>query len=224
MRNRSLFFIMFFGFAVASALAQTDKQSDFPRFNFNVGAGLGLGRGDVGSFVGNSFAGSAGAGMNFSRLFGVNAEYMYYNLNLRPGVSNSQSLPNATGSMNSVSLNGLVRVPYHLNRLGFYGIFGVGFYRRTVSTHQTLPVGAVCQPAWIWWDVVCTGFPPSIQGTPQTISTLSKDAGGFNYGGGLTYRLDHLHNAKIYFEWRYHRAYHSDVQTIVWPITVGLRW
>ncbi len=165
--------------------------------------------------------------MNFNRLFGVNAEYMYYNLDLRPGVSRSQSLPNATGSMNSVSLNGLVRVPYHLNRLGFYGIFGVGFYRRgvSISGSELLLPGTVCQPAWReWWGVACTGFPPSIQGTSQTMSSFSRDAGGFNYGGGLTYRLDHLHNAKIYFEWRYHRAYHSDVQTIVWPITVGLRW
>jgi hypothetical protein len=33
-----------------------------------------------------------------------------------------------------------------------------------------------------------------------------------------------LHDAKLYAEFRYHKAYHSDVETIVWPITVGLRW
>ena len=220
MRNRVLSFVVFFGLAVGSALG----QSNFPRFNFNVGGGMGIGRGDVGRFVGNSWEGTAGAGLNINRMFGFSGEYMYYNLDLRPGVSNSQSLPNATGSMNSVSLNGIVRVPYHLGRFGAYGIFGVGFYRRSVSTHQVLAVGALCQPAWIWWDVNCTGNPPSIQNTPQTISTFSKDAGGFNYGGGITYRLDHFHNASFYFEWRYHKAYHSDVQTIVWPVTVGLRW
>jgi hypothetical protein len=225
LRNRSLFFVVFFGL-VASALAQSQERRDFTRLNFNVGAGLGVGRGAVGSFVGNSFAGSAGAGMNFSRLFGVNAEYMYYNLDLRQSVRNSQSLPNATGAMNSVSLNGLVTVPYHLGRFGAYGILGVGFYHRSVSTSpkQLLLPGTPCQPAWIWWDVNCTGNPPSIQNTQQTLSTFSKEAGGFNYGGGITYRLDHFHNAKMYFEWRYHRAYHSDVQTIVWPVTVGVRW
>jgi len=219
LRNRALFFIVFLGLA-ASALG----QSSFPRFNFNVGGGLGLGRGDVGRFVGNSFEGTAGAGLNFNRIFGLSGEYMYYNLDLRQQVRNSQSLPNATGSLNSVSLNGIVRVPYHLGRFGAYGIFGVGFYRRSVSTHQVLQVGALCQPAWIWWDVNCTGNPPSIQLTPQTISTFTKNAGGYNYGGGITYRLNHFHNSSLFFEWRYHKAYHSDVQTIVWPATVGLRW
>ena len=220
MRNRTLFFILFMGLGVSSALG----QSSFPRFNFNVGGGVGDGRGAVGKFVGNSFEGTAGAGLNFNRMFGFSAEYMYYNLDLRQSVRNSQSLPNATGSLNSVSLNGLFRVPYHLGRWGAYGIFGVGFYRRSVSTHQVLPVGALCQPAWIWWDVNCTGFPPSIQNSPQTLSTFTKNAGGYNYGGGITYRMDHLHKANIYVEWRYHKAYQSDVQTIVWPITVGLRW
>ena len=58
----------------------------------------------------------------------------------------------------------------------------------------------------------------------QTMSSNSKDAGGFNFGGGVTYRLNHLHNSKLYIEGRYHRAYQSDGKTIVFPITVGLRW
>ena len=42
------------------------------------------------------------------------------------------------------------------------------------------------------------------------MSSNSKIAGGFNYGGGVTYRLNHLHNSKLYLEYRYHRAYQSD--------------
>ena len=52
----------------------------------------------------------------------------------------------------------------------------------------------------------------------------SKVAGGFNYGGGISHPLNHLHDANIFLEWRYHRAYQSDGMTIVMPITVGLRW
>jgi len=33
--------------------------------------------------------------------------------------------------------------------------------------------------------------------------------------------LDH---AKLFLEWRYHRAYQSDSKTVVMPVTVGLRW
>ena len=58
----------------------------------------------------------------------------------------------------------------------------------------------------------------------QALSSLSKDAGGFNYGVGVTYPLNALNKAKVFLEFRYHRAYQSDGQTIVMPITVGLRW
>jgi len=216
LRNRILFLLTFCGL-VASASA----QSNFNRFNFTAGGGLGIGRGDVASFVGNSYHGVAGGGVNFGRMFGVDAEYMYYNLGLRPSVIQSQSLPGASGNMQSVSLDGIVTAPLH-SKLGAYGIFGVGFYRRSVSANsQVLAPLTICQPAWIWWDVTCVNG--AIQ-TQQTLSSLSKDAGGFNFGGGVTYRLKHFHNAKVYIEGRYHRAYQSDVKTIVFPITVGLRW
>ena len=220
MRNRILFLLAFCGL-IASASA----QSNFNRFNFTVGGGLGIGRADVASYVGNSYFGVAGGGINFNRLFGMDAEYMYYNLNFRPGVIQSQSLAGQSGNMQSVSLDGIVTVPKHFGRFGAYGIFGVGFYRRSVSRTPAYPLqpGTTCQPAWRWWDLTCVGFPPTIE-TPQTLSSNTKDAGGFNYGGGVTYRPKHLHNAKIYLEYRYHRAYQSDGKTIVVPITVGLRW
>jgi len=219
LRNRILLLFVFCGL-VASASA----QSNFNRYTFNAGGGLGIGRDEVAAFVGNSPQFTVGGGMNFTRIFGADAEYMYYDLGLRPSVSQSQSLPDASGHMQSISLDGIVNVPRHLGRLGAYGIFGVGFYRRSVSLahSQLLEPPLTCQPTWTrWWGINC------INGgvvTPQTISSFSKDAGGFNYGGGITYRLNHLHHSKLYIEYRYHRAYQSDGQTIVSPITVGLRW
>ncbi|HEX7424299.1 MAG TPA: outer membrane beta-barrel protein [Terriglobales bacterium] len=217
MSNRILFLLVFCGL-VASASA----QSNFNRFNFTAGGGLGIGRGDVANFVGNSYHGVVGGGMNFSRMFGMDAEYMYYDLSFRPSVSQI-GLPDPSGHMQSVSLDGIVNAPLH-SKFGAYGIFGVGFYRRSVSLAHSQPLspGTHCQPAWIWWDIACSGNPPTTQ-TQQTLSSLSKDAGGFNFGGGVTYRLKHPH-AKLYIEGRYHRAYQSDVKTIVFPVTVGLRW
>ena len=218
MRNRILFLLAFCGL-IASASA----QSDFNRFNFTAGAGLGMGRGEVASFVGDSFQGVLGGGRNFSRLFGVDAEYMYYDLNLKSTVSQSQSLNNSSGHMQSISLDGIVSVPRHFGKLGAYGIFGVGFYRRSVSANRELLTGLpICQPTWTrWWGINC--YNNVLQGE-QTLSSYSKDAGGFNYGGGLTYPLNVFHHAKVFGEWRYHRAYQSDGKTIVMPITVGLRW
>jgi hypothetical protein len=217
--NRILFLLVFCGL-VASASA----QSNFNRFNFTAGGGLGIGRGDVASFVGNSYHGVVGGGVNFSRMFGVDAEYMYYDLSFRPSAIQIGT-PDPSGHMQSVSLDGIVNAPLHLGKWGVYGILGVGFYRRSVSLAHSQDIAAftTCQPVWVWWDIACAGTPPTTQ-TRQTMSSLSKDAGGFNYGGGVTYRLNHLHDAKLYIEGRYHKAYQSDVQTIVMPITVGLRW
>jgi len=218
LRNRILFVLAFCGF-IASASA----QSDFNRFNFTAGAGFGLGRGEVQSFVGNSFQGTLGGGVNFSRLFGVDAEYMYYDLDLKSTVSQSQSLNHSSAHMQSISLDGIVNVPRHLGKLGAYGIFGVGFYARTASANRELLTPPLtCQPTWSrWWGIDC--YNGVLQGQ-QWLSSYTKVAGGFNYGGGLTYPLYHLHKAKLFGEWRYHRAYQADGKTIVMPITVGLRW
>jgi hypothetical protein len=205
----------------ASASAQDQPNSN--RYTYSVGGGLGLGLGDVARYVGNSFHGVVAGGINFNRLFGADVEYMYYDLNFRNSVKFSQALTDQSGNMQSVSVNGIVKVPYHLGKLSAYGIFGVGFYRRSVSIpSRVLPGGTVYQPAWRWWDIERDIFNNPIPG--QTMASNSKDAGGFNYGGGVTYPLNHLHDSKLFVEWRYHRAYQSDGQTIVMPITVGLRW
>ncbi len=228
--NRILVLLALCGIA-ASASAQ--DQSNFSRYNFTVGGGLGLGRDDVASYVGNSPQVTFGAGMNFTRLFGADAEYMYYDLGFRPSVILDQFLPGQSGHMQSFSLDGIVNVPRHIGKFAAYGIFGIGFYDRSVKLahSQFLPFGQPCQPAWRWFDLPCI-FNPTvggyvIEGPGQTgvyMSSNSRVAGGFNYGGGITYRLNHLDKAKLFIELRYHRAYQADGQTIVMPITVGLRW
>jgi hypothetical protein len=218
LRNRILAVLSFF-----ALIASASAQINFNYLNYNVGGGLGFGRGDVASFVGHSFNGVAGAGKNFNRLFGADVEYMYYDLDFKRSVAYQQALPNQSGHMQSVSLDGIVNAPFHFHKVGLYGIFGLGFYRRSVSVDsQKLVAGTPCQPAWVWWDLNCE--PNNSIAVDQTMSKNSLNAGGFNYGGGLTWPLRYLHGSKIYVEYRYHRAYTSDATTIVTPITVGLRW
>jgi hypothetical protein len=223
--NRILAFLACCGMA-----ATASAQSNFSHLNFTAGGGLGIGKDEVAAFVGNSGQVTLGAGWNFTKMFGMDAEYMFYDLGFKPSVIQSQSLIHPSGHLQSISLDGIVNVPRHLGKVGAYGIFGIGFYRRSVSeTRQPLAIGATCQDVWMrWWDIYCTGSPfPSIPPPPaaaQALSSLSKDAGGFNYGAGVTYPINALNKAKIFVEFRYHRAYQSDGQTIVVPITVGLRW
>jgi hypothetical protein len=218
--NRLRCLVVFLGISIATACAQTN----FNRLNFDVGGGLGIGRGTVGALVGGSYFGEVGGGLNFSRMFGFNGEYMYYDLPLKSSVSAQEGIPGAAGHLHAVTLNGIVHAPLGGN-LGAYGIFGVGFYRRTVSARSELLTsggsGTLCQPAFVWWGIQCVN---GVVSPTQTLSSFSKDAGGFNAGGGVTYRLNRLHRAKVYVEARYHRAYHSDRQTTFIPVAVGLRW
>jgi len=223
--NRIWLLLFFCGLAASASAQDTPARSNFERYNFTAGGLVGLGRDDVAAFVGTSPQVTFGAGMNFTRLFGVDAEYMYYGLGFKQSVILSQALTGQKGHMQSISLDGIVNVPKHIGKFGAYGIFGIGFYDRSVSVpRRYLQAGTVYQPAWLWWDL---SWVDNIQGSQlnaQYMSSNSKIAGGFNYGGGLTYRLNHLHNAKLYLEWRYHRAYQSDGKTIVMPISVGFRW
>ena len=134
--NRILFVLL-----VCGLIAPSSAQSDFNRFTVNAGGGLGFGRHDVASYVGNSLHGVVGAGWNFNRMFGIDAEYMYYKLDFRPSVKNSQSLADQSGRMQSISLDGIINVPHHFGNLGIYGILGGGFYRRSVSVPSRSSTG-----------------------------------------------------------------------------------
>lgn len=226
MTNRVLCFLVFLGLSITTASA----QSGFKGFNINVGGGMGIGVNDVGAFVGRSYHGEAGVGKSLSRRFSVSAEYMYYDLPFKTSVIQRQfPLPGVTGNVQSGTLNGIVKAPLFFGRWGAYGIFGVGWYERSVSSRRyNLQPNTPCQPAWRWWDLTCVpsspGNPSVIPDSPpQALASNSKGAGGFNAGGGVTRPFKRLH-AKWYIEARYHRAYQSDGQTRFIPLTIGLRW
>jgi hypothetical protein len=217
LRKRILFLLALGGLGITAASGQS-----FNRFNFNVGGGLGGAFGDVGKFTGTSYNGVVGGGMNFGRHFGVKAEYMYYNLSFKDSVKSGQGLPDATGHLQSATLN-LVYSHTLQDRWGVYAIGGGGWYQRTVDARsQFLPQGTVCQPAYRLWGIACTtGINPLVD-PAQTLSSKTVSAGGYNFGGGLTYRIQW--KAKVYVEGRYHHSYTSDDHTNVFPVTVGLRW
>jgi predicted porin len=213
LRKRILFLFAFCGLGVAAA------AQNLNRFNFNVGGGFGGAFGDVGKFTGTSYNGVAGGGINLSRRFGVKGEYMFYNLSFKDSVKQQQSLPDATGHLQSATLNLFYNVPLG-GKLGVYAIGGGGWYQRAVDAHrQFLPKGTICLPAWQLWGINC---PSGLIPADTTLSSHTVDGGGYNFGGGFTYRLNK--RARIYVEGRYHHAYTSDRHTSVFPVTVGLRW
>jgi len=213
--KKILLVLSFCGLGIAAASAQNLKH-----FNFNVGGGFGNALGDVGKLTGTSYHGVAGGGWNFSSRVGVRAEYMYYNLGFKDSVKLNQGVPDASGHLQSATLNLFYQAPLQ-GKFSVYVIGGAGWYQRFVETHsQFLPQGTVCQPAWQLWGISCTTS--GLVDPAQTLSSHTVSGGGYNFGGGLTYRI--TKRTRVYFEGRYHHAYTSDVHTNVFPVTVGLRW
>lgn len=215
MRKGILMLLVCFGFGVAAVSAQT-----FNRFNFNVGGGWGGAMGDVGKVTDASYNGVVGGGLNLTPRFGVKAEYMYFNLAFGDSVKSQQKVLDATGHVHSATLNLFYNIPLQ-GKVGVYAIGGAGWYQRSVDARsQTLPAGAVCQPAWALWGITCTN--DNHVDVDQQLSSNSVSGGGYNFGGGLTYRLKKY--GTLYLEGRYHRANTSDRHTTLFPVTVGLRW
>ena len=135
-----------------------------------------------------------------------------------------------SGHMQSISLDTIVHVPFHFRNVGAYGIFGLGFYDRTVSLKvRQASYGRRCLPTRMAMvgPYLCPDHPwkPLHNSVPQQVmSSNSVVAGGFNVGGGITYQMKYMKRANAFFEWRYHRAYQADGETIVMPVTLGLRW
>jgi len=199
------------------------SAQQFHTFTFNAGGGPGINRGAINSFTSSSYHGVVGGGVNFSKLFGLNAEYMYYNLPFQSNLTHQPAgFPGAKANVQAATLNAIFNVPTH-SRWGVYGMFGYGGYRRAVSANQTLLLnGTVCQPSYVFWNVLCTTGTPSTVKGDQTISSRTTTAGGYNLGGGLTYRMGA--RLKFYAEGRYHRTNNRDIRTQIFPVTFGVRW
>jgi len=212
--KRMLLLLYFCAWGIAGASAQ-----NFNHFNFNVGGGYGGATGDVGKLTGASYNGVVGGGWNFSRRVGVKAEYMYYNLSFKDSVKLDQ-VPGANGRLQSATLNLFYQVSQQ-GKTGVYVIGGGGWYQRYVDARsQFLPQGTVCQPAWQLWGIDCTTS--NLVDPAQTLTSHSASGGGYNFGGGITYRI--TKRMRFYVEGRYHHAYTADLHTSVFPVTAGLRW
>lgn len=215
MRKTLLLIFFFCGFGVAAVSAQ-----NFNKLTFNAGGGFGGAFGNLGKVTSKSYNGVGGIGWNLTRRWGVRGEYMYYHLSFTDSVKRDQSLPDASGRMQSATLNLSYQMPLQ-GRLGVYAIGGGGWYQRHVEAlSQTLAAGTVCQPAWQFWGIRCdtnNRVNPS-----QILSDHTVSGGGYNVGGGFTYRI--AKRTRIYVEGRYHHVYTPDGHTNVFPVTAGIRF
>lgn len=205
----SLMIMTLFG-ALVSMRAQ-----DYSKFNFVMGGGPGFPLGDMSSFADTGGHFLVGGGFNFSRMFGLDTEFMWHDLPINSATRQLLQTPGATARQYSVTVNPIVHLPF-ASKLGAYVIGGIGWYHRSGET-TTPGTGVVCDPYWSWWYGCAIGSVDFVTGS------RSADAFGGNIGGGLTFRLGESH-AKIFTEVRYHHAGYDRVSTDLLPLSFGIRW
>jgi len=196
--------------ALVSAHAQ-----DYSKFNFVIGGGPGFPLGDMSSFADTGGHFLVGGGFNFSKIFGLDTEFMWHDLPINSATRQLLQTPGATARQYSVTVNPIVHLPF-ASKLGAYVIGGIGWYHRSGET-TTPGTGVVCDPYWSWWYGCAIGSVDFVTGS------RSADAFGGNIGGGLTFRLGESH-AKIFTEVRYHHAGYDRVSTNLLPLSFGIRW
>ncbi len=199
--------------ALASAHGQ--EGQDYSKFLFNIGGGVGFPQGDLGKFVNDGANFVVGGGVNFSRIFGVDSEFMWQDLPINSSTLNLLQTPGASARQYAWTFNPIVHIPLG-HKVGAYAIGGIGWYHRSGET-TTPGVGVVCDPYWSWWYGCGLGTVNFVTGS------RSANAFGENIGAGLTFRLGESH-AKIYAEFRYHHAGYNHVSTNVIPLTFGIRF
>jgi len=203
---------------VASLLGKAYAQGEFTPLNFNIAGGVGFPLSDASHFVNNGANFVVGAGPNFSRLFGMNGEFMWHDLPVKRSTMDQLGIASASAREYSVTLNAIVRIPTP-GLAGAYLIGGGGWYHR--SGEAIAPVfvpGTVCPGFWSWWGACVNGLWPA----RAVVGSTSSDAFGGNIGGGFTIEI--IGNLKFYTEIRYHHASHRTVTTDILPLTFGLRW
>lgn len=189
-------------------------------YNFNVGGGPGFPLGKTSDFTNISYNFVVGAGPNLRPHVKMNAEFMFHGLPVQSKIIDQLGVSNVKGRLYSLSGNLIIGTTAGGGKSA-YLIAGGGWYRRTLEAKQTvLKAGEVCEPDWIWWDVQCRN---GIVSSDVTVGSSTSSAGGFNVGGGLAFRLGDS-SVHLYTEVRYHQAFTRNVDTVVLPLTIGVRW
>lgn len=206
--------------AIVLIVCACSSAQDTPRFTFNIGGGPTWPTQSVSNLANMSGNFVVGGGANFSKMFGVDAEYMWNDLPPKTGIVALTNASSGSARLQSVTGNLILHAP-EKKKFGGYVIGGTGWYHRSWDlTNPAITVGTVCLPSYVWWGIVCTN---GLVSTNVTVASGSSNAIGWNIGGGFTYRLGQSH-AKFYTELRYHVAYTKGINTDVLPLTFGIRF
>jgi opacity protein-like surface antigen len=195
------------------------KVKDYKNWVFNVGAGASLTNGTTAKFVrGGGFVVDGGVARNYSKYFGLRADFQFDNLPLRTSALQSAQAPSATSQVYSIHLDPIINIPV-TKVWGGYILGGGSFFHRSgkLQSSTALP-GSACSPFFLWWGPCSNGNLPVF----GSFLNSSLNQFGGNFGGGVTRKIST--NMEIYAEFRYLHGKRSGITTDLRPITLGVRW
>lgn len=202
---------------------------------FEVGGGFNAPAGSTAHFQTIGYKFSVGGGLNFSKAFGVLAQFDWDNMGIPRGpllrVLNDYQAANPDvdfsgfdGSTHlwSFTVNPIINFQGS-GHAGAYIIGGLGYYHKTTSF--TLPtVQVYCD-----YYYGCSAYESN-----QEIDHYTSGAFGVNGGVGLTYKLSNFGSSRLFAEARYVWVNNDQSTTVYYqpnsyrtgyfPVTMGIRW
>lgn len=195
------------------------KPREYKKWNFNAAVGANNTTGTTRTFArGGGLTGDVGVARNFSKYFGLRADFQFDNLPLRNSALELAQAPSATSYVYSVMGGPIINIPVTKD-WGGYIVFGPGYFHRggKLDSSTAIP-GAGCNSFFIWWGACLSNSLP----TNGKFLSSSQDQYGYDFGGGVTRKLrPHL---EIYAEYRLVHGKQGKITTDFRPITLGLRW
>lgn len=195
------------------------KPKEYTNWTFNVGGGASLASGTTEKFVrsGGPVA-AVGVARNYSKYFGIRADFQFDNLPLKDSALLLAQAPGATSHVYSFMLNPIIYVPVNPEWSGYFVIGPSYFHRSGKLDSSTVVPGSGCNAFWDWWG---TCFNGSIPLTRSFLNTSQNEL-GVDFGAGVARKI--TSKVELYGEVRYLHGSGGGRTTDLRPITVGVRW
>ncbi len=164
------------------------------RFVYEGGGGFTIPTGGARQFENTGWNVKLGGGYKFNRHLAVMLDYDYTSMGIPIGIINAVN-PQGNGATHLWSLTVNPMYSYRIaGRWGGYAVGGGGFFRKIANFNQ--PVFSWCAYSDYYGDCY-----PGVANV--TVAHFSNNAGGLDFGTGLTYKLTDTGRTKLFIEGRY---------------------
>jgi len=198
--------------------ARRVKPRLYKTWLFSAGAGANLPSGTTEKFVrGGAPAIDAGAARNFSKYFGLRADFNWTDLPLRASALQLAQAPSGSNRVYGLTFDPVIYIPASPVYSG-YVFIGPGFFHRSGKLDSSTAVpGSSCNQFWDWWGTCLNSSLPL-----GTFLKESENQLGYNLGGGIARKT--TEKIDIYAEFRALHGSHNGNTTDVRTLTLGVRW